>query len=51
MKRFLYFDKCSPYIATKINILVSTDLEKQGFDISVYYIHRYYILDTYIDTI
>ena len=30
-------------------ILISTDLDKQGFHISIYDIYRYYILDTYID--
>ena len=32
-----------------MNILTSTDLEKQAFHISVYYIYRYYILNTYMD--
>ena len=33
-----------------MNILISTDLKKQDFHKRLYYICRYYILDTYIDT-
>ena len=35
-----------------MNILISTDLKKLGFHISIYYIYRYqlYVLDAHIDT-
>ena len=33
-----------------MNILISSDLEKVGFHLAIYYIYRYCILDTYIDT-